>query len=107
MTCSWAARMMYQLPAESRTMCHFRNDPWVTSNHLQAEHLDQFNQMIFLLTLIAQKDIKPNDFQRVIRKRPKPIERPTVYKVEKPKPKFLTGKELKAYLSGMYNNKIQ
>lgn len=75
--------------------------------HLQADVLDALNQALFLLSLTAQGNIQANSFKTAMNKRPKPFTRPTLYEVKKEKPKFLTGRELKAYLMGEYPGKIQ
>jgi hypothetical protein len=62
--------------------------------------LDTLNFMSYNVSICAAGAAK-KEYKKIMNKAPKPIERPTLGIREKPKPKFLTGKELQKIMTGI------
>jgi len=96
MTVRWVIDMIEELPDESRFVQQIRNDPLVVGDHLLIMIFDVLNQIFYQTSLSAAQALG-KEYRKYSNKAPKPIERPTITPIEKPKPKFLTGAELKEY----------
>lgn len=92
----WCSDMLYQLPYESRFMKAVTKteDQFTLDQHLLANLQDALDQIRFE-TSVSAMAAAGKEYQKVAKKRPKPMERPGTKKPEKKKPRFITGRELK------------
>lgn len=88
---------------ESRFVQLTLDDPLTRSDHLMYDVLDSLNYMSFNVSVCAAGAAK-KEYKKIMRKAPKPLERPTLKPRDKPKRKFVTGKELQQLLPEMISN---
>lgn len=100
------ADLIDQLPTESRTVKHIIDDPWGTDQHLLANIADAMNQVWFFSRVSAASQMKKEDARKVFAQAPKLMERPSVKPKEKPKPVFLSGRQLKEILGQAQQTKV-
>lgn len=102
MTVRWVADHLEQLPSDSRIAKHFLDDPLNQTEHLLLDLLDGMNKVVYTTTITAaytsNRESKGGGWKKHSQKMPKPIPRPTLglKKKEEEKPRFLSGRELKA-----------
>lgn len=98
-SCVLVASLLSQLPEASRVMRRLRNDCLSQDQHFLADIVDLLAQSAFMNTVQANVALGKQT-QKVFKKAPDPMERPVYVKPEKPKYKFLSGKELRARFGG-------
>lgn len=99
MSCVLVASLLSQLPESSRLMRRLRNDCLSQDQHLLLDIVDLLAQSAFMTTVQANVALGKQT-QKVFKKAPNPAERPVFVKPEKPKFKFLSGKELRERFGG-------
>lgn len=96
--------MVLQLPNDSRLSRRSRNDPLMTSEHLLITAVDFLNRIAFESMNLTSATVGSKIYKKDIQKHiPKPTSRPTYdqpTEEDKPKRKFLSGRELKAMFGG-------
>lgn len=102
--CRRLVTMIFQLPNDSRLSRRVRNDPLMTSEHLLLSAVDFLNRIAFESMNLTSATVGGKIYKKDIQKHvPKPTPRPTYdspTEEEKPKRKFLSGRELKAMFGG-------
>ncbi len=89
-----------ELPVESRFMKYLSDDLFSPQDHMAANTNDALQNISFQLGILASGTVGGKEYRKAMQDAPKPMERPTVVeKAEKPKPKFVTGRELAELLS--------
>jgi len=89
---------VYGLPPDAASVKWLNNTPLDYKDEIQFIMLDMLAQNIYQ-TKIAAAALAGKDYRKVADKGPKPIERPKLRQPEKPPPKFVSAKELRAILN--------
>lgn len=96
--------LVEQLPGESRFMKHVRDDGFAMEEHLLASMLDTLVQIQYQTSIAAAVGAQ-KEYSKLMRKAPKPLERPTIKPKPKKKYKFLSTRELIDYMNGAKTKK--
>ena len=98
-SCIYVASLALQLPDSSRTMRRLRNDAFDQKEHLLADLVDLLSFNSFMSNVSASA-AAGKEAAKIFKKIPDPMKRPKFVEPEKPKRKFITGRELKERFGG-------
>lgn len=85
------------LPSNSRLAQHVGNDAFSIDQHLAATTIDVLRDIAFQTSITASA-MAGKGYKKVLKDRPKPMERPTIIPKPKEKKHFITGRELRAMM---------
>jgi len=98
-TLRWVISHLLLLPDEARTPKKIRNDLFDRKEHLLTDIFEVMRSSAFYSSVSASVDAG-KQARKVFKEAPDPVVRPRFKDPEKEKPRFLSGRELKAMMHG-------